>query len=121
MNFCPECNEEYEDDLTVCPVCKTNLIKGDKTDSKASDSGWVIVGRVKDQTSSEYARETLESYDIPAVVISESGFFGQIGLNIPSPSGANIGQFQIHVPQDRLEEAAEVLNMILGESWEKSL
>jgi len=111
MVYCPECEKEFEDGLSECPICGAELIE---------KSDWVIVGRVKDQTSSDYARETLESYDIPAVVISESGYFGQVGLNIPAPSGANIGLFQIHVPGDRLEEAIEILDMILGDSWEKA-
>jgi len=117
MAICPNCNENFNDSLKTCPICKVNLI--DSEDFESFEENWVIVGRVKDQTTSEYARETLESYDIPAVIISESGFFGQAGLNLPSPSGANLGFFQIHVPRELKDEAADILKMILGDSWEK--
>jgi hypothetical protein len=81
--------------------------------------GWVLVGRVNDEMSANYARETLKSYDIPAVIFSESGFFGTAGLNLPSPAGKNLGQFQIHVPAEKKEEAEDILNMILGNKWKK--
>lgn len=117
MAFCPNCNENFDDDMKICPDCKVDLI--DEEDFESFEEGWVVVGRVKDQTTSEYARETLESYDIPAVIISESGYFGQAGLNLPSPTGANLGFFQIHVPKELKAEAVDILDMILGDSWGK--
>ncbi len=85
-----------------------------------NSESWILLGKIRDVTSAEYARETLKSYEIPAVLISESGFFGQAGLNLPSLYGKNKGLFQIFVLKDDTDEAVEILNMILGDNWEKA-
>ena len=120
MPVCPRCKKDYGDGLTSCPNCNYEFDDDDDAILNDPNDGWVIIGRVNTQTASDYARETLESYDIPAVIISESGFFGQVGLNLPSPTGKHKGMFQIHVPADCAEEAVGVLDMIFGDSWEKS-
>ena len=119
MTFCPKCNKDFDSDMLFCPRCNPDLRDGDETASDGLNKGWIVIGHVKDQTSADYARETLESYDIPVVVFSESGFFGQIGLNLPSPSGKHMGMFQIQVPSDMVRDAINVLNMIFGDSWVK--
>ena len=120
MTYCPKCNKDFNSDLPSCPRCNPDLREGDENTSDGLNQGWVVIGHVKDQTTADYARETLESYDIPGVVFSESGFFGQVGLNLPSPSGKNLGTFRIQVPFDLVEDAINVMNMILGDSWEKA-
>lgn len=116
MPYCPQCKEDFEGDLTLCPKCGYEFER--ETDVSDEDR-WVMVARILDKTSADYAKETLKSYNIPAVVISESGYFGQVGLNLPSYSGKGIGKFQVHVPGELREEAEDVLGMILGDDWEK--
>jgi len=115
MPYCPKCDEHFEGELTHCPKCGREF-EGDDPGRE----GWVIVARIDEKTAADYARETLTSYDIPAVVISESGFFGQAGLNLPSITGKGIGKFQVHVPSEMQEEAENILTMILGDGWEKA-
>jgi len=103
-------------EISSCPKCN---YKFENNSESEEDYEWVIVGRIMDKTSADYAHETLESYNIPSVVISESGFFGQAGLNLPSVTGKGLGQFQVKVPKTFLEDATGVLDMILGENWEK--
>jgi len=79
-----------------------------------------MIARIFDRTSAEYAKETLTSYKIPAVIISESGFFGQAGLNLPSITGKGLGKFQVHIPSEFREDAENILTMILGDGWEKA-
>lgn len=90
----------------------------DEFDKNPGD--WILLGKVNDPTTAEYAKETLKSYDIPVVLFSESGFFGQAGLNLPSFYKKNLGQFRLHVLEADKEEAVGVLNMILGDNWEKA-
>ena len=89
-------------------------------DFDESSEDWIIVGKVNDPAMAEYVKETFKSYDIPVVIFSESGFFGQAGLNLPSFYSKNIGQFRIHIRKEDTEEAVEILNMILGDSWVKT-
>lgn len=120
MSYCPKCNEDFDSDLSACPKCNPDLNNGMGDSAKANNGGWVVIGHVRDKTTADYARETLEAYDIPGVVFSESGFFGQAGLNLPSPSGKHIGTFKIQVPAGLVKDAFNIMNMILGESWEKA-
>ena len=116
MPYCPKCKENFERDISNCPNCNFEFENNSDSSSKED---WVIVGRIMDKTSADYAIESLESYQIPAVVFSESGFFGQAGLKLPSVTGKGLGQFQIKVPDSYIEEAVGILDMILGENWEK--
>lgn len=85
-----------------------------------STDAWIMIGKVTDSTTAGYVEETLKSYDIPVVIFSESGFFGQAGLNLPSLYSKDLGQFRIHVLKNDREEAVEILSMILGDNWEKA-
>jgi len=85
-----------------------------------NSDGWVLVGKVTDPTTAGYVNETLKSYNIPVVIISGSGFFGQAGLNLPSIYSKDLGHFKIHVMKSDRAEAVEILNMILGDNWEKA-
>jgi hypothetical protein len=80
-------------------------------------AAWVKIGSIADCLSADFAREVLCSYEIPAVVISRSGFFGQAGLTLTRfyKSGASL--FEVSVPSDVIEEACGVLDMTLGETW----
>lgn len=88
---------------------------------EAGGGEWKLLGKVNDATSAGYAKETLESYDIPCAVLSESGFFGQAGLNLPQAYGSRLGQFEIFVPEDLKEEAIDIMNMILGDKWDRMI
>ncbi len=92
-------------------------LPGDEKPEAVED--WEILGYIQDASSAGYARETLLSCDIPAVVFSQSGYFGQIGLNLPAIWKDGQGWFQIRVKHDDIEEAREILDMILGQTWRR--
>ncbi len=110
--YCPVCKTEIEDDIELCPVCGRKFNKSDK-------SQWVILGTIEDKFSADFAKETLTSYNIPVVIFSKSGFFGNVGLTLNPFYKASTATFEISVLKDDIEEAVEVLNMILNEKWQK--
>ena len=116
MVFCPVCKTEWEEGVTECPVCSREL---GKTDAELSDSAWVLLGYISDSISADYAREVLKSYEIPAVVISKSGFLGQAGLTLPGFYKAGSQLFEVSAPEDCVEEATGVLDMVLGDKWQR--
>jgi len=114
--FCPRCKIEWEDKMTECPICSAELT----TDGgEARPGDWVVLGSIEDKLSADYARAVLTSYEIPAVVVSRSGFFGQIGLTLNTFYKPGALLFEVSVPEEYCEEAAGVLDMALGEKWQR--
>jgi hypothetical protein len=87
--------------------------------SDIEDDGveWVVLGYLKDKLSAELARDVLVSAEIPAVLFSKSGFFGNIGLPLNPIYGGRSEAFEISVPKDCEEEASEVLDAVLSGKW----
>lgn len=113
MAFCPACKTDWPDGTANCPVC------GKELDGEAVERQWVMIGTVDDQLSADFAKETLTAYEIPAVVISGSGFLGNIGLTLTSFHSGKPALFEISVPLDEAEEATEILHLTLGEKWHR--
>ncbi|MDH3891043.1 MAG: hypothetical protein OEV49_08145 [candidate division Zixibacteria bacterium] len=88
--------------------------------AKETEQEWVVLGTIEDRPFADLARETLKSLDIPAVVVSRAGFFGNIGLPLNSVfDGGKLGVFEISVPQSFVREAADTLDMTLGDKWRR--
>ncbi len=78
------------------------------------------LGTVGDKMTAELAKEVLKSSDIPAVVISRSGFFGDVGLTLWNVYSGKPGLFEVSVPADLADDAAEILDATLGEQWQRA-
>lgn len=113
--YCPKCKTEWESDVTDCPVCGRDL----QPNGDPEATTWVLLGYIQDKMSADYAKEVLSSYEIPVVVISKSGYFGQAGLTLPSFYKTGSQLFEVSVPKDFVEEATGVMDMVLGDSWTK--
>ena len=115
--FCPECKTKWEEGTLECPVCGRELQPGEA--ETETEAGWVRLGTIEDKMSADFAVEVLKSYEISAVVISKSGYFGQVGLTLNPLYSKGSGQFEISVPVADIEEAVDVLNMALGDRWQR--
>ena len=113
MAYCPVCKTEWEAPLRQCPVCSGELTAG------KDESGWTLLGTIRDKFSADFAQEVLATYEIPAVVISKSGFFGQVGLTFNTFYKPGSSLFEISVPTEYVQEAREILNMTVGASWQR--
>ncbi len=77
-----------------------------------------MIGTIDNKLAADFARETLKSYDIPAVIISRSGFFGDVGLTLnPFHNSGTVASFEVRVPTSHIEEAVSVVKMIGGDGW----
>lgn len=117
MAYCPVCKTEWADDMSECPVCAREIQASENT---PDNDGWVVLGFVSDKISSDYAKEVLDSYEIPAVVFSKSGFFGQAGLMFQGFYKSGTQAFEISVPVECVEEATGILDMVLGDKWRRN-
>ncbi len=113
MAFCPACKSDWPDGTANCPIC------GKELDAETAEAQWVMIGTVDNKLSADFAKETLETYEIPVVVISRSGFFGNIGLTLTGFHSGAQELFEVSVPSDEAEEASEILHLALGEKWQR--
>lgn len=113
MVYCPRCENEFDDGISECPVCGRDLVP------EGSEGKWLMLGRIEDKLSADFAREVLSSYDIPSVVISKSGYFGQVGLTFHTFYKPGAATFEISVPSEHADDAAEILQMALGDKWQR--
>ena len=101
------------DDTTKCPDC------GHELQPESEHKCWAVVGYVSDQMTADYAKEVLASCEISAFVHSRSGFFGTVGLTLPSFYKSGAAPFEISVSEEYAEEAGQILSETLGERWQK--
>lgn len=112
MALCPACKSEIDDEASSCYICGYEF-------DEERQTNWVVVGEIEDKLSADFGKEALASSDIPAVVISRSGFFGNVGLPLNPFYKAGSALFEISVPEELIEEASEILSMTLGEKWHR--
>lgn len=112
MAFCSECNVELKPGDESCFVCG-------KTIKEYSEKAWVVIGSVEDKISADFVKATLESQDIPVVVISKSGFFGTAGLPLVPFYSPKSAMFEVSVPVAFSEDARTVCSMTLGDKWQE--
>lgn len=119
MAYCPACKNNWEDDLTECPICTSELQSSKEADREPERQSWILLGYVNDKMSADYVKEVLQTYEIPAVVISKSGYFGQVGLTLPGFYKPGLSLFEVSVPTELAVEAVDIMNMVLGDKWQK--
>jgi RNA polymerase subunit RPABC4/transcription elongation factor Spt4 len=111
--LCPVCKNNWDENTTQCPICGHDLTAEEDQDE------WLIIGDIDDKISADFARETLTSHDIPTVIFSRSGFFGDVGLPLHPFYKPGGGIYDIAVPSRLQEEAVEILDIILGDHWHR--
>jgi hypothetical protein len=112
MASCPICKSELDNDSNTCDICGYETT-GD------NETKWIFVGLIEDKMSADFAKETLKSYNIPAVIFSKSGFFGDAGLLLNPFYSQSSGQYEVSVPSDFVEEANDILLITLGDKWHR--
>lgn len=114
MAYCPVCKTELAEDMQTCYVCG-----GDPRMENMENQEWVVLGTIDDKLHADFGEETLKSCHIPVVVMSKSGFFGNIGLFLNPMYTDTSSAFEISVPEQYLEEATDILDMTLGTKFHR--
>jgi hypothetical protein len=124
MPFCPSCKYEYEQGVGICPDCGVNLVEALEVEGPADidepEFDWVPMARIMSEQVAEMVVEAFQAKDIPALLISGTGYFGQAGVMGPSSYQAIGGGYTILVSRDAVDDADKEGEVILGEEWQKA-
>jgi hypothetical protein len=127
MPFCPKCKYEYKAGTAACPDCGEKLV--DKLPEPVEDGNaeldekyknWVPLARIQSTQMAEMILESLRVKDIPAVIHSGVGYFGQVGTQGLSSYAPVGGGYSIMVSKEYVADAVEEVKLILGDDWEKA-
>lgn len=125
MPFCPKCKYEYNWGVGVCPDCDERLVDKLPDEKEVADEGveykdWIALARLTSQMMAEMVVDSLRSKDIPAVIHSGTGHFGQAGAMGPSSYlSAGFG-YTLMVPKEYIDDATQEAKVILGDEWVKA-
>jgi hypothetical protein len=86
-------------------------------DSNKNEPDWTLIGSVADKFTSDFAKETLASCEIPVVIMSHAGFFGTAGLTFTQFYDGKVASFEVSVPKEDADSASEILQLALGDKW----
>ena len=127
MPFCPKCRYEYKPEISVCPDCNEYLVSSlpekneeiSEIDNMGYDN-WVRIGRLTSQAYANMINEGLHSKNIPVIILSGTGHFGQTGQMGTSSFRPIDGGFSVMVPEEFAVDANYEAEIILGDDWIKS-
>lgn len=104
MSYCPKCKYYFENDVKVCPDCKTELV--DQIPQEEVDvTKWMSLERFSSSVMADMLKEALEENEIVCLEKSDM-FHSAFSMEATSIAG---GEFEIFVPNDKLEKAKNIL------------
>jgi hypothetical protein len=124
MPFCPNCRYEYKPEISICPDCNEQLVSSlppegaeNQDDEYSKYDNWVRIGRLTSQAYANMINEGLQSKNIPVIILSGTGHFGQTGQMGISSFRPIDGGFSVMVPKQFAEDASLEAEIILGQEW----
>ena len=108
--YCPKCRTQYVDNVKECFDCKIQLADDLPEETPLEKIKWVALPALAGEIYADMVEEILSKLDIPHFTKSD---WATSAFNISSANliGAKV---TIFVPEDNRDEAARVLENILG-------
>ena len=118
MPFCPNCRFEYKADVSKCPDCDARLVavmpaNEDLLDQESEYKDWVQLARINSHEFAHMIIEVFRAKDIPVVLQSGAGHFGQTG-QMGVISRAVGGAYSINVPRQFVVRADQEGEALMG-------
>jgi len=119
LPYCPKCRFEFPAGRWLCSDCNeklVDLLPEKRCGAVQPDDSWVVIGSVVSHIKADMARGTLDSNNIPSVILSSS--FTRSGRavdeHLPLLPVSDEGRL-IMVPREFRGEAQIILETILGD------
>ena len=108
--YCPKCRTEYLEDVKECADCHIPLVDELPEETPLERIKWVALPVLPGEVYADMVEEVLSNLDIPHFTKSD---WTTSAFNISSSNlvGAKV---TIFVPEENRDEAAQVLDDILG-------
>jgi hypothetical protein len=126
MSFCPKCRYEYKEGIGTCPDCGVALVEflsegGEKrpqlSGKEEAHEDWIEIGKLESWQLAEMVMHGLRAKNIPAVVLSSSGYLGQLKFDGFS-AFRTAGAYSLLVPLENVTDADKEAETILGDVWD---
>ena len=117
MPYCPSCELEYRPGVRSCPDCSVELVDGSPPQPKGAPLGAPVVRlcTVPDPSEGDVIQAALAEADIPATVRRHGPITGELGR---VTDGMTEDYAIISVPEDRLDEARDLLEALKAGRFE---
>ena len=108
--YCPKCRTQYIENITECSDCKVPLVDELPEETPLEKIKWVALTPLNGEIYAEMIEEVLQKMNIPNFTKSD---WATSAFNISSANlvGAKV---TIFVPEENRDEAAKVIEEILG-------
>jgi hypothetical protein len=108
--MCPDCNKDLVDELPPLE---------EKPREPSYTEDWIPLAQFATQVHGALVEGAFKDRGIPVVLLSGTGHFGQIGT-MGTTFQPIEGAYIVLVPREHVEEAEELGQAILGETWQSS-
>jgi len=108
--YCPKCRTQYIDNIKECYDCKIPLVDELPEETPLEKIKWVALAPLAGEIYADMVEEVLQNMNIPHFTKSD---WATSAFNISSANlvGTKVTLF---VPEDNREEAAKVVEDLLG-------
>ncbi|PKM90970.1 MAG: hypothetical protein CVU87_00170 [Firmicutes bacterium HGW-Firmicutes-12] len=119
MPWCPNCKTEYREGFDICSDCAVELVDNLNIEEGQfdiyEDDKWCLLLQTQNEREADIVESFIKSSEIP-VLRKEKGAGGYLRIYM----GMNALGSEIYVPESRLVEASEIINLKTDEPEQKA-
>ena len=107
--YCPSCNDEFIDSITICSDCNITLVENIALNEPLENINWVKVKELPGKVFGEMMGEVLNSAEIPYFLKSD---WSASAYNV-APTGLVGSYVQVYVPENFHDKANKLLTDLM--------
>ncbi len=106
--ICPKCENQYGNDVEICPICLQELISEEAFELLfLRKNNWVVVYITSEIIQATMIKDNLENEGIQAIILNEQS------SNFPIPGDLSV--IKIKVREEDSDKAIELIDKMINE------